>query len=456
MGFLFAVLYLVTAYIGPATIFGSLAAYHIGVIFAVILLLIAPFSLQGSLVWKTPQSLALIGLAFATFMSLLMTGWAGGAVKVLLDFIPNAFAYFLICLYCNSLKKLRIIVFMLLAVCLFVTARGYYDLQHPVIQMVDDEEVPIESPYLLPQRSDSGDWFFRIRGQDFINDPNDFAQLLACVTPLLFIFWRPKKLFRNFVIVILPSCILLFGAYLTHSRGGMLAILALTIVALRRRIGTLLAAGLGVGLFLGATALNFTGGRQVSADSGADRMDLWGQGIQLFRSHPLFGVGFSKMPDYTGLTAHNSVVVCAAELGLLGLFFWSLFLFPTLRDAQVIASSKKVSKGNPPPAPVAPTPFAISKVETLDKAEINRLGSLLVVSLTGFLVSGWFLSRAYTMTLFLLGGIVEVVFEMARERGMIPSRVPFLRVVQYAAVFTVSLLVITYIVIRIGNLLRFS
>jgi hypothetical protein len=47
---------------------------------------------------------------------------------------------------------------------------------------------------------------------------------------------------------------------------------------------------------------------------------------------------------------------------------------------------------------------------------------LLVLSLTGFLVAGWFLSRAYVMTFFLLGGMVEVVYEMALRRGMITSR----------------------------------
>jgi hypothetical protein len=40
-----------------------------------------------------------------------------------------------------------------------------------------------------------------------------------------------------------------------------------------------------------------------------------------------------------------------------------------------------------------------------------------VLSFTGFLVAGWFLSRTYVMTFFLLGGMVEVVYEMALQRG---------------------------------------
>jgi hypothetical protein len=458
MGFFLTLLYLVTAYLGPATIFGPLAEARIGLILAGLLLLLSLPTLTGSLIWKTPQSLALIGLAFATFLSLLVTGWASGAVQVMLDFIPNAFAYFLVCLHCNSKKKLQFLIFMMLFVCLFDIAQGYNDLEHQPTVVTSGDPDPVGTPYLLPQSNGPGDWFYRIRGQDFINDPNDFAQLIACTAPLVFIFWRPKKLLRNVAFVIIPVSVLLFGAFLTHSRGGMLAIFATALVASRRRIGTLPALLVTGGLFVAASALNFTGGRDISADSGAERMDLWGQGLQLLKSHPVFGVGFGKMPDYTGLTAHNSIVVCAAELGLFGLFFWSLFLFPTVRDALVIASPKKVSDRDPIESIAEPEKTyysqAITKIELVDKAEINRLGSLVVLSLTGFLVAGWFLSRAFTMTLFLLGGIAEVVFEMALERGMVVSRMSFSRVLRYTAGFTIALLVLTYVVLRVGNRMR--
>jgi hypothetical protein len=390
-------------------------------------------------------------------MSLLVTGWPGGAVQVLLDFIPNAFAYFLVCLHCNSKKKLQILVFMMLFVCLFDIAQGYNDLLHQP-EITSKNQDPAGTPYLLPESNGDGPWFYRIRGQDFINDPNDFAQLIACTVPLILIFWRPKKMFRNVALVVTPVCLLLFGAFLTHSRGGMLAILATALVASRRRIGTLPAVVVTVGLFVAASALGFTGGRDISADSGAQRMDLWGQGLQLLKSHPIFGVGFGNMADYTGLTAHNSIVVCAAELGLFGLFFWSLFLFPTVRDILVISSPEKVSEGHAVETAAESTrtryPHATTKATPIDKAEINRLGSLVVLSLTGFLVAGWFLSRAFTMTLFLLGGIGEVVFEMAQERGMVVSRMSFARVFRYTAGFTVFLLVLTYIVLRIGNRMR--
>jgi hypothetical protein len=460
MGFFLSILYFVTYYLTPVTIFGSLADYRIELFIAVLVLLVSVPALTESFIFKTPQSLALIGLGAATFFSMVFgMHWAAGGVQAFLLFIPNAFAYFLVCLHCNSIKRLRILILMMLFVCLFVIARGAIDLQHTVpvsVDQAENGEVPPEniSPYFLGMSNSAGQWFYRLKGQGQINDPNDFAQLIVCVLPLVFIFWTPKKTVRNLACVIAPVCVLLFGAYLTHSRGSILALLAMTVVAARRRIGTLPSLLLAVGLFVGATALHFTGGREISADAGQDRLDLWGQGLDLLRSHPFFGVGLNQMLDVVGQTAHNSIVVCAAELGTFGLYFWALFLFPTMREILTLASSAKVSEGEPTIPEDAPFPQLMGEIEEIDKTEINRLGRLLLLSLTGFLVAAWFLSRAFVLTLFLLGGIAEVVFEMALRRGMVSPRLPLARVLRYAAGFTVFLLVLTYVVLRIGNVMR--
>jgi hypothetical protein len=164
------------------------------------------------------------------------------------------------------------------------------------------------------------------------------------------------------------------------------------------------------------------------------------------------------MPDYTEdhHTAHNSAVVCAAELGLFGLYFWSLFLFTTARDALTIASPTKVTEGEPIVSEGSRFPQAVWKVEASDKAEINRLGRLMVLTLAGFLVAAWFLSRAYVMTFFLLGGMVEVIFQMALDRGMIAPRLALARALMYAGGLAISLLLAMYVLLRIVNLAHLS
>jgi hypothetical protein len=455
MGFLLAIIYLAVAYIGVDTVFGPLALYHVELILAALIFLVSLPLLPRSPILRAPQSLALIGLAFAVFVSVLMTGWTGGAVQSFLDFIPCGFAYFLVCLHCDSKRKLQVLVLMLVSVCLFVIVQGAIDLQRfgDVKPLVSGAS---SSPYLLAQSSDAGQWIYRLRGRNFINDPNDFAQLIVSVIPLVFIFWRPKKLLKNIGFVILPVCALLCGVFLTHSRGALLALVAVTVVAGRRRIGTLASVLLAGVLFVAASASGFTGGRDISADAGSDRASLWSQGLQVFKSHPLFGVGFGRLSEFTDvhLTAHNSIVVCAAELGFIGLFFWSLFVFPSVRDTVTIASTSKVSEEVPP----ASNKSLFTKPEKqhvpIDRAEINRLGRLVVLSLTGFLVAGWFLSRAYAMTLFLLGGVAEVVFQMALDRGMIAPRLRLNRVLPYTGTVSIGLIVIVYVVLRTMNLMH--
>ncbi len=76
----------------------------------------------------------------------------------------------------------------------------------------------------------------------------------------------------------------------------------------------------------------------------------------------------------------------------------------------------------------------------------------MVLSLTGFLVAAWFLSRAYVMTFFLLGGMAEVVFQMALERRMIASRLPLPRTLAYSGVMMIALVLAMYILLRVVNL----
>jgi hypothetical protein len=99
-------------------------------------------------------------------------------------------------------------------------------------------------------------------------------------------------------------------------------------------------------------------------------------------------------------------------------------------------------------------PQSARKIEILDKAEINRLGRLLVLSLTGFLVAGLFLSRSYVMTLFLLGGMTEAVFEMALRRGMIAPRWKLGRVLPYAGAFSIAMVLMMYVMVRVLNLMH--
>ncbi len=467
MGFVLSLLYFVISYLTPEALFGSLAQYHIQLILAVLTLFFSIPRLLQSSVFKAPQSPALLGLAFAAFLATLIgEHWLGGAVNVFIRFVSTILGFFLVCLNFDTRKRLRGLVIALFLVSLLVIGRGVLELEsvsgiygppiNPQTGSVDLEQWNAAHPYLFPMSNNEGQWFYRIRGLGMINDPNDFAQLLVCVIPLIFIFWRPKKLPRNIVLVIVPVAFLVFGIFLTHSRGALLALTAMAVVAGRRKVGTIPAAILAACFFLGAMALQFSGGRDISASAGEDRTALWGESMTALKTHPLFGVGFENLPAYTEShqTAHNSVIVCASELGLLGFYCWSIFLFTSLIDAYAISSPDRVTEGTPIVGDNAPFPHGIASVESLDKKEINILGHSVFLSFVGYLVAGWFLSRAIVITLFMLGGLSEVVYQMALNRRMISPRPPLGKLLRQSAMLAFGLLIALYIMVRALNFVR--
>lgn len=487
MGLFFTLLYILTAYLGPETLWGSLYQFHIEIILAGLALAASLPRIQESKIFTMPQAYALVGMCIAVFCSMVMTGWLGSILPALLGFIPNAFTFFLVVVNFRTKRHLQLMAITLFVVCAFTIAKGYMALR------AND----LTNPYLMPQGSEEGGYFYRLRGMAFINDPNDFAQVMVSLIPCMFFLWKKGNLPRNILFVLAPVGWLLFGMYLTHSRGGIVALMAVMLIASRRKIGTVPAALIAAGFFAFTSAVGWSGGRDVSMEAGAGRMEAWAVGIDLLKTHPLFGVGFGRFGEYFFITAHNTIVVCAAELGMFGLFWWVMFVIPTLRDAAVCsrkekkkpsedevfsyeramgvrrtqpvaplrwpetqlagaadASSVVTIEATPVPAPGIPL-HLVEHVEeqTLSVDQIHWLAQCMLVSVIGYFVAGWFLSRAYIMTLFIYGGMVQVIYTMALNSGMVPARMRFYKVVQYSAAGSVGLIFLVYLMLRFQHMM---
>ena len=482
MGLFFTLLYILTAYLGPQTLFGALADYHVQVIIFVIAMMGSILSVQGSGISRISQSYSLLMMCAAVFLSFIFNRLFGLAPLALLDFVPNAFIFFLVIVNCKKKAHLQAIILTLLFACLFTLVRG-------VLALNANE---LTSPYLISQGNDAGDYIIRIRGLSFINDPNDFAQLMVSLIPCLFFFWKKDSTFRNMVVVLIPAAALVYAMFLTHSRGAILALLVVIVFAGRKKIGTvgsLIGGGL---LFVLSMAAGWSGGRAISVDSGSDRLEAWSTGLQLIRSHPLFGVGFERFSEYNPITAHNTVVVCAAELGIFGLYFWIMYVFPTFRD--MVSASKLPGDAFPQPevdnalpehlqrrlAPSpsiqllhanlklaiatgpdiahpasAPAPYYASDeaAEAIPDEELGRLASIMTISLLGYFVAGWFLSRAYVMTLFVYVGIAEVIYSMALNRQIVPPRMKIMGLLRMSAFISIGLIAFVYVMLRVQRMM---
>jgi hypothetical protein len=187
---------------------------------------------------------------------------------------------------------------------------------------------------------------------------------------------------------------------------------------------------------------------------------------------------------------------------MFGLFWWVMFVLPTVRDAFVSISGKseQVARAEDEPMPyemaysarteplaelrwqpaghpagaagdamvatassqrmsleeMEKTPLYLQNAEDEEKLppeEIQRIAGLMLISLVGYFVAGWFLSRAYIMTLFIYGGMVQVIYRMALDQGLAPARMKPWKIVQYSAMWSVGLVLVVYIMLRVQHMM---
>jgi O-antigen ligase len=337
MGFVFTVLYIVLTIISPEQFGQDWARYHVLLYLAALTAVTSlPAIVSESHLKSSIQTYLLIGFIITIGLSQVANKWYGGAVQSWLVFLPSAAVYFFIVANVTTVRKLKIITLAAVASCLILVVEalcGYYG------GFLGDT-------FVLKMYFSSSDQvvgqILRLRGAGFLNDPNDFAQILLIAVPLIFIAWRQGRVLANALLVLAPATVLLWGVYLTHSRGALIGLGALGLMAARKRLGTAASLTLTSVVALGLLALDFTGGRGISASEGADRLEAWATGLELFKHSPIFGVGFGNFTNFSVLTAHNSIVLCLAELGLTGATMWLALLVATTMDLNRLMSLREV------------------------------------------------------------------------------------------------------------------
>ncbi len=377
----------------------------------------------------------------AIALSQVMTGWSGGAISALITFSASALPFIVTVLIVTNMRRLRITcgVFVLCMVILSVAGIGAYHTgfmqqslvvaDHGVGKDDNLDNVPAD---VIPADDDSGARLWRIHSMGFLSDPNDFSQALIMALPMLMAAWLRRRPFRNLVRIWVPCALLIYACYLTHSRGAILGLGVVVLFGLMRKLGRV-RAGLLLGMFaLVAVVVGFTGGRGFSSgeESAGGRIAAWSEGLEMLRSNPLFGVGFGNFTENFYYTAHNSFVLCFAELGLVGYFFWIGMLVLVLK--QLVEAARR-----------AP-----------EDSEERRWAILLRLSLLGFLTCALFLSRTYQPTLYVLLALCISSWHCAEKTWIdIPEQEPSPAVNWPAATIRMVIfsIIVVYFIVRFQN-----
>jgi putative inorganic carbon (hco3(-)) transporter len=350
MGLFFTVVYIVLTIISPAQFGSAWADYHAMVYLAVLTTLFSlPNVFSRSSLLSSVQTYLVLALIVVVGVSQIANHWLGGAINAWLTFLPSAAVFFFIVANATSLRRLKIIIVATVAACLALVAEAFCGYYFGFLG----------NTFFMGQNvdADSGqvvDHILRLRAVGFLHDPNDFSQMLIIVIALLFIAWRQGRILTNTLFVLTPSAVFLWAIYLTHSRGALIGLAVLLLMAGYKRIGKVPALVLS-GIFgLGLMALDFTGGRAIDASAGADRLELWAEGIESFKHSPIFGIGFGNI-DLSGHTAHNSFVLPLVELGILGATIFVALLVTTTMDLnRLIALREAPASDAPSPSPAHP------------------------------------------------------------------------------------------------------
>lgn len=334
-----------------------------------------------------PQYILLPAFLLILMVSQIFNGWMGGAIVQLSTFGPSILAFMIL----SHVAVERKHVLTTMAVIVLCSA---------VLAVHGIEQVQTGVGWTgvgLSQET-------RIQYVGIFNDPNDLGLLFIMALPMaMLLAARGGLLGMRRLFWWTGAGLLMYGIYLTSSRGALLALIAVLGIWVWRRRGLVAAAILGVGALGGIMMLPSRMGEIDAGEaSAAGRVDAWYSGLEMFIAHPLLGIGPGNFADNNfNLTAHNSLVLVLAETGYFGYMIWLAFVcYGFMMMSAILRHEPNLNI----PSEIADWRFERSIAMTL------------LLSQVGFFTATFFLSRSYVILLYLLSALVLGHYLGARQR----------------------------------------
>ncbi|OOG53669.1 O-antigen ligase family protein [Rhodanobacter sp. C03] len=393
--FILSLLYLVLTIIRPQDYMPGLAG--VPVLPVVLLLAFALWLSSAGKALAAPQFLILPIFLLVMLLSDMANGWLGGAAEQLMKFGPVVIAFFVLATAVSASQRRVVITFAVFALCAMVLALHGVDQFNNGVGWTG-----------MGLSEDS-----RIQYVGIFNDPNDLGLLFVTTWPMA-LYLSSRGGFPGRVFWLAGAALLLYGIYLTNSRGAFLAVMVIVAVYLWRKRGfatSLVLSSIGMmGLMLMKTRAQDI---SVDDESAFGRVDAWYEGLHMFLSHPLLGIGAGNFTDYNDLTAHNSFVLVLAETGFLGYVLWLAFVgYSFMMTLRILRNRVDASVQTA----IVPAGKAAKLAVDGDLERESGIALTLLLSLCGMFAAAFFLSRSYMIVMYLLIAVVVGNFVRVRER----------------------------------------
>src|SRR5215467_6128506 len=227
MGIVLTCIAIFLQFYSPDEALPSLAHYRVELILLVVgLVLSVPTLTIRRFQIPHPQALLMLAFWAAIVVSHLAHLWIRSAFESLVYFAPIVSVYFLVAINAYSIRRIQLIGATLVLCGVFLSIEGilaYHTGYKGSILLLYQ---PDDFRYALGNR---------IRSYGILNDPNDFAQFLLICISLLGVFWKKNARLLK-LILLLPAGVMLYGVYLTFSRGAIFGLCALIYFALQRKV----------------------------------------------------------------------------------------------------------------------------------------------------------------------------------------------------------------------------
>jgi hypothetical protein len=358
--------------LGAVPIYEALILSCLAIASPQVLAQFSPSALHGR-----PITVCVIGLLLAVVLSHLSHLFIWGARHSGFDFLKVVIYYLLLVAVVNSERRLDIFLFWL---AVFIVVAAVLPVLHfhgiitlPSLEAMEQFEIDDNTGERIS--------FPRLMGTGIFNDPNDLSMILVTgVVLCLYLLLNGPVMVRPLWLIGMAAC--LYAFWLTKSRGGLLALMVAGTVLAHARWGSrralIVATALLPMLLLGFAAR----GNSMTTGTGQSRLQLWSDGLVLFRQQPIFGIGHGLYAEEVGHVAHNSFVHCFTELGVFG---GTLFLGAFILAIHSLYRMR--------------SDFGLSTAETTR----SRLATVTAV-IAGFAISQLSLSRAYVAPTYMMLG----------------------------------------------------
>jgi len=352
-----------------------------------LLAVLSPASLR-----KRPIAVCILLFYAFTFVSQFAHGQISNA---LFEFGPElgkvVLYYFLLISVVNTETRFRVFIAALVVLICSLTAIAlahHYDVVHfPTILPCVENVLDPATGELTP--------LSRLVSSGIFHDPNDLCLMLGLgIVCCMYCSGTTRWGVVGAIVWLVPIPLFIYALLETHSRGGLLGVLAGAGAYLYSRYGGAKALPFVFAAAVGAIAL--VGGRQASiagTGTGHQRVMAWAEGFTQFYRHPVYipiGLGNDWFRDETGNVAHNSFVEAYVDFGLFG---GGAFLAAFYLGARVL---ERFGRGIEAPR------WAIAA---------RHFG---FAALIGYAVGCYSLTRNFVIPTYLVLGLVSVLFEQSR------------------------------------------